>query len=199
MTRKKPEPGFIKPGTKIQNAFKIAPGLLSLATTLDTLKPDPNNANEHTPENLAAIKTSLLRFGQLKPIVITADRIIRAGNGTWLAAKELGAHVIAVVQIPGEWAAHAEEFALADNQSARLSRWNATKLKEAVERLRAAGGTPEALGFGTKELASIVEKSKQAMEEAKSHHAVARGVLTQTCPSCGTKFNSPSALQKGSK
>jgi DNA modification methylase len=158
----KVKPGFIKPGSKVENAFKIAPGLLGLATMIDTLKPDPNNANEHTPENLAAIKESLQRFGQLKPIVITADRIIRAGNGTWLAAKELGAHVIAAVQIPTEQAHRAEEYALADNQSARLSRWNATKLKEAVDRLRAAGGTPEALGFSTKELQAILAKARPA-------------------------------------
>jgi DNA modification methylase len=155
-----------KPGA---NAFKIAPALLPLATLIDTLKPDAANANEHPAENLRAIKNSLQEFGQLKPIVITPDRIIRAGNGTWLAAKEMGAKVIAVVQIPSELVHRAEEFSLADNQTARLSRWNPAKLKEAIDRLKANGVATEPLGFNEKELQATLARIKAAAGHRESN------------------------------
>ena len=50
---------------------------------------DPNNARKHDPKNVEAIKGSLRKFKQQKPIVITKDNIVIAGNGTLQAAKEL--------------------------------------------------------------------------------------------------------------
>lgn len=51
---------------------------------------DPANARKHSDKNLAAIKASLTRFGQQKPIVIDSSGVVRAGNGTLAAAKALG-------------------------------------------------------------------------------------------------------------
>lgn len=146
-----------KPAVKVP--FTIAPGLRPLATAINKLKPDPNNANDHSAESITAIKKSLQRFGQLKAIVVTADGIIRAGNGTWLAAKELGATQIAAVTIPKELEDKAEEFALADNQAGRLSAWNPGRLKKAIERIAATGTTPAELGFEEKQLAAIVSRA----------------------------------------
>ena len=47
---------------------------------------DPNNARTHDERNLDAIRASLERFGQQKPIVINADNTVVAGNGTLAAA-----------------------------------------------------------------------------------------------------------------
>jgi len=49
---------------------------------ITTLHLDPANARLHSPRNLEAIKSSLHRFGQQKPIVIDARNIVRAGNGS---------------------------------------------------------------------------------------------------------------------
>ena len=57
---------------------------------IKTLKPDPGNARRHDKRNLQAIADSLNQFGQRKPIVVTADGIVLAGNGTLEAAKLLG-------------------------------------------------------------------------------------------------------------
>ena len=54
------------------------------------IQPDPANVRKHSARNITAIKASLARFGQQKPIVIDGDGIVRAGNGTLAAAKELG-------------------------------------------------------------------------------------------------------------
>jgi len=63
---------------------------------IDTLIFDPANARKHNPKNIEAIKGSLARFGQQKPIVIDKNNVVIAGNGTLQAAKELGLDKIAV-------------------------------------------------------------------------------------------------------
>jgi ParB-like chromosome segregation protein Spo0J len=57
---------------------------------IEKLTFDPANARKHSDENLSAIASSLKEFGQRKPIVITFDNVIVAGNGTVEAAKFLG-------------------------------------------------------------------------------------------------------------
>ena len=152
------------------NPLRIAKGLLPLAVPIDSLKPDPNNANEHPAENLAGIKGQLERMGMLKPLVATEDRIIRAGNGTWLAAKELGATHVAVIFIPAELEPYAEQFALADNQTARSSKWNPERLKAALDRMAAKGQTPEGAGFNTAALQALLAKARIKAEQAQDHN-----------------------------
>lgn len=60
---------------------------------------DPANVRKHPVKNLEAIKGSLARFGQLKNIVVDAKGIVRAGNGTLLAARELGWTHVQVVRV----------------------------------------------------------------------------------------------------
>ena len=65
---------------------------------LDSLHPDPANTRAHDERNLEAIQGSLARFHQQKPIVVDHDGVIRAGNGTYEAAKALGWETIDVVR-----------------------------------------------------------------------------------------------------
>lgn len=58
--------------------------------TVASLLFDPANVRKHGERNLDAIKASLARFGQQKPIVVDGDGIVRAGNGTLIAAEQLG-------------------------------------------------------------------------------------------------------------
>ena len=56
---------------------------------LTSLTPDPLNARKHNRRNIDAIKASLSKFGQRKPIVVTNDGTVIAGNGTLEAATSL--------------------------------------------------------------------------------------------------------------
>ena len=49
--------------------------------TIESLKLDPNNARKHSKRNLDAIKASLEKFGQRKPIFVH-NGVVIAGNGT---------------------------------------------------------------------------------------------------------------------
>lgn len=141
---------------KTKNPLKITASLQGLAVPVKNLRPDPKNANSHNPQNLAAIKESLEQFGQLKAIVATADGVVRAGNGTLAAALDMGATEIAVVFIPKELEARADEFALADNQSGRLSAWDDKKLKAAIEKIRGRGGDVLSLGFDKRAIEEMI-------------------------------------------
>jgi ParB-like chromosome segregation protein Spo0J len=112
---------------------------------------DPANARRHSQRNLDAIMSSLARFGQQKPIVIDANHVVRAGNGTFAAAKALGwTHVDTVrTDLIG---VEATAFAIADNRTAELAEWD-------PDVLGAALADPELgdLGFNDDEIRQWVD------------------------------------------
>ena len=55
--------------------------------SVDSLSADPANVRTHDKRNIDAIKASLRRFGQQKPIVVDGDGVVVAGNGTLAAAQ----------------------------------------------------------------------------------------------------------------
>lgn len=100
------------------------------------LSHDPHNARRHPDSNISAIAASLSEFGQQKPIVITADNVIIAGNGTYDAAKSLGWSEIVVTVLPEDWDSNkAKAFALADNRTAELAEWDSRELLDQLESL----------------------------------------------------------------
>lgn len=115
---------------------------------IDKLKFDPSNARQHSQQNISAIAASLEQFGQRKPIVITADNVIVAGNGTVEAAQLIGLTDVDVVRVPKDWTAdQVKAFALADNRTAELAEWNPEVLSAQLLELGGAGFDIEALGF----------------------------------------------------
>ena len=112
------------------------------------LIPDPTNARTHDEKNLSAIEGSLKEFGQRKPIVITQDNIIAAGNGTVEAAKRLGWTEMDVVRVPADWDAdRIKAYALADNRTAELADWNPEVMAAQLLDLQEAGFDIESFGF----------------------------------------------------
>jgi len=119
------------------------------------LQLDPGNARLHSQKNLDAIKASLTKFGQRKPIVITGDGLVLAGNGTLEAAKSLGWDHIAVTVTPVDWDLDtARAYALADNRTAELAEWDEAVLAQQLLELHDADFDIEALGF---EMPQVIE------------------------------------------
>lgn len=109
---------------------------------------DSKNARKHSKTNLLAIAESLRQFGQRKPIVVTADNVIVAGNGTVEAALSLGWLELAVVRVPTDWTAdQVKAFALADNRTAELAEWNHELLVQQIIELQEVNFDVQALGF----------------------------------------------------
>ena len=85
--------------------------------SIETLVLDPENARKHPVTNLEAIKASLNEFGQQRDILVSRkSRTVVAGNGTMMAAKELGWAEIDVKWTDLEGDA-AMAYALVDNGS----------------------------------------------------------------------------------
>lgn len=115
---------------------------------INSLRPDPANARTHDSKNLKAIASSLEKFGQRKPIVVTPDSIVVAGNGTLEAAKSLGWTQIAIARTPVGWTwDQVKAFALADNRTAELAEWDDKVLADQLLELDANGWELEELGF----------------------------------------------------
>lgn len=120
---------------------------------LEKLSFDPANTRKHNKKNLDAIKASLRRFGQQKPIVVDAKGIVLAGNGTLAAARELGWKEIAIIRsdLAG---VDATAFGIADNRSAELAEWE-DNLSDILASLKAEDFPIEEIGFSAEDLAEL--------------------------------------------
>ena len=102
----------------------IVDHLQQLAVPVESVNLDVTNARMHSRKNLDAIRSSLQRFGQRRPIVVQRDgMVVRAGNGTLTAARELGWTHIAAVVVDDDNAT-AVQYAIADNRTAELAEWD---------------------------------------------------------------------------
>jgi ParB-like chromosome segregation protein Spo0J len=150
---------------------------------ISDLSLDPANVRKHDRKNIDAIKASLRKFGQQKPIVVDAKGIVIAGNGTMTAAQELGWTDIAAVrtELVG---VEATAFAIADNRSAELAEWD-DKLTEVLKSLQDADVNLEQLGFTSDDVK--IEAQKIAPEEFAE---VGENIETEhQCPKCAYKWS----------
>ncbi len=133
------------------------------------LKPDPQNARTHTRRNKQMIRDSLAELGAFRSIAVDGDDVIRAGNGVYEQAQELGLKVRIVEAGPDELIAvkradltgeRAERAALFDNRTAELSEWDADILALLQTQ------TPEVLTgvFDGGELAAVIEEGQDLAE-----------------------------------
>lgn len=135
------------------------------------LKFDQQNVRSHSNKNITAIKESLRKFGQVKPIVITADKVVVAGNGTLQSAKELGWTQVQAVQIPAEWdEAKIKAYAIADNRSSELAEWNFPKLSDQITELKEYGYDLQDIGF-TKQDLEIMMRVAEGLNQKTDPYA----------------------------
>lgn len=113
----------------------IAHDLRPLAVPCDSIAFDPDNCRLHPEDNLEAITGSLSQYGQRRPVVVNRRTgQIEAGNGLLQAALSLGWTHVAVIWVDDD-PATATGYAIADNRTAELARWDQAKLAAAMGRL----------------------------------------------------------------
>ncbi len=138
---------------------------------LAILRYDPENARKHGSVNLDVIKHSLLEFGQTKPILVTRDHVVVAGNGTLRVARSLKWKTIKVAytDLPEEqWRA----YALVDNQSALLASWDMPILAGQMADLSSKGWDLAALGFGVDAHPAPDEQGEKAKTDKSAEYLV---------------------------
>jgi ParB family chromosome partitioning protein len=148
---------------------------------------DPANVRRHGEKNLAAIKASLARFGQQKPIVVDADGIVRAGNGTLTAAKALGWDEIAVVRTTLK-GAEATAYAIADNRTAELAEWDDDALAQQLASIQIEDEELlAATGYDAGELDRLVGGQQFAPGTLEEQGRLDTKAPT-VCPECGHEW-----------
>lgn len=102
---------------------------------IETLSQDPDNVRIHDERNIHAIKLSLEKFGQQKPIVVDKNNVVVAGNGTLIAATKLGWEKIDIVQTELS-GIDLVAYAIADNRTGELAVWDEEKLLKTMNLLQ---------------------------------------------------------------
>lgn len=110
----------------------------------------PKNPRVHGEDNMAALMSSLKKFGQQKPIVVNMKNQVIAGNGTLEAARRLGWKTINGYRTNLDGRAQLE-YMIADNKTNELSKWDFAALRDILE----ADKKVEMIGFSSHELQVI--------------------------------------------
>ena len=159
---------------------------------LGSISPDPANTRKHSRRNLDAIKASLRRFGQQKPIVVDSRGTVLAGNGTLAAATELGWSEIQIVRtaLAG---VDATAFGIADNRTAELAEWD-ENLGDILASLKAEDFPLAEIGFDEADLQQFVQKTEAVEEAPPSEFAAVDETIStdHECPKCGYKWSGKS-------
>jgi len=120
---------------------------------------DPSNVRSHDQRNVDAVKASLQRFGQQKPIVCNTKGVVVAGNATVQAAKELGWEALKVTHTSLE-GAEAIAYAIADNRTAELAEWDDESLARTLEALKNDESIDELVtGFSAEEIEELLGRT----------------------------------------
>lgn len=154
---------------------------------LGSISPDPANTRKHSRRNLDAIKASLRRFGQQKPIVVDSRGTVLAGNGTLAAATELGWTEIQIVRtaLAG---VDATAFGIADNRTAELAEWD-QNLGDVLASLKAEDFPLEEIGFNPDDLAKLQPPDFAPGSEAEQGKLDQLEPKMVTCPHCKKEFD----------
>ncbi len=91
---------------------------------LDTLTLDPENARLHKPEQIKQIARSIEAFEFNVPILADRDGKFLAGQGRFMACRNLGLVEVPVIRLEHLTPAQARAFAIADNRLAETSTWD---------------------------------------------------------------------------
>lgn len=154
---------------------------------IDSLSLDPANLRKHSARNLDAIGASLRRFGQQKPIVVNAQNVVLAGNGTLTAARAIGWKEIKIVrsELAGT---QATAFGIADNRSAELAEWE-NSLGEVLASLRLDNFPLEEIGFDEAEFAKLHPPAFEPGTEEEQGKLDKLEPKMVFCPHCRKEFD----------
>jgi len=145
---------------------------LSIAyAPVERLKPDPNNARQHSPKQVRQIAKSIETFGFNVPVLVDAQGNIIAGHGRLLAAQRLGWSEVPIIHLDHLNEGEKRAFMIADNRMAEVAVWDDRLL---AERLQALASVDldfdiETIGFDMGEIdlriESLTTKETPAAEE----------------------------------
>jgi hypothetical protein len=138
------------------------------AIPIDDVHIDPANARQHPERNRATIRASLARFGAGRSIVLDANNVVRAGNGTLEQAREAGYEEVLIVEPkPGQlvavkradWSAtEAAAYGIADNRATDLGAFDDAALASTLKALQDEAFNLGAIGYTGDEVQNLIDR-----------------------------------------
>src|SRR5215217_8628038 len=215
MSMTRPRQVETQSGTSKPGARHLRPAPQIAMRVPAALRPNPRNARTRTKREIRRIADSIESAGNLQPIVVDENDVIRAGHGPLAAAKLLGLDMVPTIKAVGLTEAQKRLFAIADNKLTENAGWDrealAREFAELAELLEREGLDLTATGFDPAEIDSIVHDFKADFPEADDAapkletQAVSRGGdlwrLGQHRLMCGDARSSPDVetLMAGAK
>jgi DNA modification methylase len=142
-------------------AFSSAksPNLSINNVSLDSLRPDPNNARLHSKKQIEQIAHSIRTFGFNVPILVDHNLRVIAGHGRLAAAKLLKFEHVPTIPIEHLSDAQMRAFTIADNQLALVSEWDDRLLAQQLKSLAEVelDFNLEATGFEMAEIDTMID------------------------------------------
>lgn len=160
------------------------------------LKPYEKNARKHAPDDIEAIKKSILEDGFNDPIGIWGENnVIVEGHGRQIAALELGLDEVPCIRLDHMTDDQRRDYAIRHNRTAELSAWDFSALEEEIAALEIEGHDFTDLGFilGQTEKGSFEDfftavptERPDEVKTGESHEKPAENRIQ--CPHCGEWF-----------
>lgn len=149
---------------------------------ISILRPHPDNPRNGDTD---LIVQSIKAHGQFRPILVSDDNVVIAGNHTYAALMELGRQKISVTRIP----IHSEdpqaiEIMLMDNRSSDVAKYDDGALLKLLDLIRKEQDEVSAAGFNDDFHRNLLEKLN--LEPPMGFPEVDDNLATDyQCPSCG--------------
>ncbi len=150
---------------------------------IDSITADPNNARLHQTRSIEAIAASLKRFGQRKPIVVDDSGVIVAGNGAFLAAKQLGWSEVWVVRTDLN-RAERTAYAIADNRTSDLSDFDPMRLEANIKTVLDEGGEIDAALFSGNEIDLLLSANSEPPDRSRMQLNQLRNKVVRVVVAC---------------
>lgn len=148
---------------------------------IETLIPDPNNANTHDDKNLAAIRGSIKKFDVVEPLIVRRqNNIVIGGNGRLTVLKELGHKTVPVHYVDFD-DQKAKALAIALNQTASLSSFDMEILGGQLQELYEGDFDIGEIGFDVSDIGSNEEHDEPKERRVKKPKSI-------ECPNCESIF-----------
>lgn len=86
------------------------------------LRLNPTNVRKHSKKQISQLAEIIRQVGFLVPIIADEKRVVQAGNGRLLAAREIGLRSVPVITASGLSDAKRRAYVVADNKIAQGAR-----------------------------------------------------------------------------